>query len=80
MGWKAKGICIPNVGNCDETLPQINTGEFGTWAAPAFNGSDNPVSSFNEDLMWTRGKHTFKAGTCTSLRLTRAAGTAVHRW
>src|SRR5260370_5459500 len=61
-GWKAKGIGILNVNDCNETLAQIGPGEFGTWAAVAFNGSDTPTYSFNDDLMWTRGKHTFKGG------------------
>src|SRR5260370_32511485 len=61
-GWKAKGICILNVNYCNETLAQIGTGEFGTLAAVAFNGSDNPTYSFNDDLMGTRGKHTLKGG------------------
>jgi len=30
-GWKAKGICIENVPNCDSNLPMIGTGEFGNW-------------------------------------------------
>ena len=58
----AQGVCIPNVTDCTETLPQIGTGEFGNWAGVAFNGSDNPTHSFNDDLMWTRGKHIFKGG------------------
>ncbi len=61
-GYGKQGdICIPNVGECN-TLPIINTGNFGQWAGVGFNGSNNPGYSFNDDLTWTRGKHIFKGG------------------
>ena len=61
-GWKAKGICIQNVPNCDINLPMISTGEFGTWGGFGWNGWGSPTWSASEELSWSRGKHTIKAG------------------
>jgi hypothetical protein len=59
--WKDK-ICIPNVPACDRNLPIINFGDFAPWGGNGFNGSENPVYSFNDDLTWTHRKHIFKVG------------------
>jgi hypothetical protein len=59
--WKDK-ICIPNVPDCDRNLPVITMGDFPVWGGNGFNGSENPVYSFNDDLTWTRGKHVLKTG------------------
>ena len=59
--WKDK-ICIPNVPDCNRNLPIITMGDFPAWGGNGFNGSENPIYSFNDDLTWTRGKHIFKAG------------------
>ena len=61
MHWKDK-ICIPNVGDCDRNLPLITTGDFSQWGGNGFNGSENPVYSFNDDFTLNRGRHVFKAG------------------
>lgn len=61
-GWKAKGICIQNVPDCDSNLPMIGTGEFGTWGGFGHNGWGSPTFSINDELSWSRGKHTIKAG------------------
>ncbi|MEK7406040.1 MAG: TonB-dependent receptor, partial [Acidobacteriota bacterium] len=58
--WKDK-VCVPNVPNCDEALTRVNH-EFGTWGGYSGNGSFNPVRSFNDDLTYTIGKHSFKTG------------------
>ena len=55
------GICIPNVSTCN-TLPIIVTAEFGTWGGSGYSGSHNSTYSFNDDISWAKGKHTFKAG------------------
>jgi len=59
--WKDK-ICIPNVPDCDRNLPILIMGDFPQWGRSGFNGSENPIYSFNDDLTWTRGKHVLKAG------------------
>lgn len=61
-GWKAKGICMLGAPNCDVNLPMIATGEFGTWGGNGYNGSESPTYSFNDNVDWIRGRHTFKAG------------------
>jgi hypothetical protein len=49
MHWKDK-ICIPNIGDCDRNLPLITSGDFSQWGGNGFNGSENPIYSFNDDL------------------------------
>ncbi|MCX6629628.1 MAG: carboxypeptidase regulatory-like domain-containing protein [Candidatus Solibacter sp.] len=61
-GWKAKGICMPNVPNCDINLPLLGTGDFGQWGGYGYNGSENPTYSFHDDISLNMGKHFFKAG------------------
>jgi hypothetical protein len=60
MSWKDK-ICFKNSPNCDEALHRVNH-EFGIWGGYSANGSFNPIRSFNDDLTFTKGKHTFKGG------------------
>lgn len=62
MGWKAKGICVPNTPDCDRSLVQVDVGDFGTWGGVGYSGSLNPVYSFNNDLNWMHGKHLLKVG------------------
>ena len=50
---------IPTI---NRNLPIVNFGDFPAWGGSGFNGSENPVYSFNDDLSWTRGKHIFKMG------------------
>jgi len=59
--WKDK-ICIPNVPDCNSNLPIVTISDFTAWGGNGFNGSENPVYSFNDDLSITRGKHIFKLG------------------
>jgi len=59
--WQNK-ICVPNVPDCNRNLPILTMGDFPVMGGNGFNGSENPVYSFNDDLTWTRGKHIFKAG------------------
>ena len=59
--WQDK-LCIQNVPDCNRNLPTIQLADFPSWGGSGFNGSENPVYSFNDDLSWTRGKHIFKMG------------------
>ncbi|MDX1980478.1 MAG: TonB-dependent receptor, partial [Bryobacteraceae bacterium] len=61
-GWKAKGICLNNVEDCDATFPQISFSDYAVWGASGITGSRNFVYSFGDDLTVTRGRHTFKMG------------------
>jgi hypothetical protein len=61
-GWKAKGVCLQNVWDCDATFPQISFSDFATWGGSGITGSRNTVYSFGDDLTITRGQHTLKMG------------------
>jgi hypothetical protein len=60
--WSAKGICLQNAWNCDVNFPIIQFSEYDTWGGDAFDGSDNNVRTFGDDLTITHGSHTFKMG------------------
>ncbi len=59
--WKDK-FCLPNVPICNNNLSTVNFSEFNVWGGPSNNGSENTVFSFNDDVNWIKGKHSFKAG------------------
>lgn len=60
--WKDK-ICIANVPDCDQNLTKFTfSNGYGQWGADANNGSENLIMSFNDDVTWIKGKHTFKFG------------------
>jgi len=61
-GWKAKGICLPNVPDCDATFPQLSFSDYSQWGGTGITGSRNSVYSFGNDLTITRGRHTIKTG------------------
>ncbi len=61
-GWKAKGICINGVQDCDATFPQIAFSDYTQWGGNGITGSRHSVYSFGDDLTITRGRHTLKAG------------------
>src|SRR5271157_691967 len=64
VGWKSKGICIPNYPDCNDDFPQVNfaNSEFTSWGVPAPNGSDNIVVEIHDDMTKTIGSHTLKWG------------------
>jgi len=60
--WSGK-FCLPNVPICDSNLSSVDfSGQFSQWGGTSDNGSENTVYSFNDDLTWIRGKHSFKIG------------------
>ncbi len=62
VGWKSKGICVPNWPNCNLNFPIENFSDETTWGVGAPNGSDNIVVEFRDDLTKVHGSHTFKLG------------------
>lgn len=62
ISWKDK-ICIGNVPDCDQNLVNFNfSNGYSQWGGRANNGSENAVYSFNDDISWVKGRHSFKAG------------------
>ncbi|MBI3210016.1 MAG: TonB-dependent receptor [Candidatus Solibacter usitatus] len=60
--WKSI-VCMPNVPDCDQNLVNLRfSNGYGDWGGPANNGSENTIYSFNDDISWIRGSHSFKAG------------------
>jgi len=63
VGWKEKGICIPNYPDCNANFPVIGFGgDFTTWGVAAPNGSDRLVFEVKDDMTKITGPHTFKWG------------------
>jgi hypothetical protein len=62
QGWKAKGVCLKGAWNCDVSFPIITFSDYNTWGPAALDGSDNNSRTFGNDLTFSKGRHTFKAG------------------
>lgn len=60
--WSAKGICLKGAWDCNRNLLIAEFSDYNTWVARAYDGSENFVFSFGDDLTLIRGKHTFKLG------------------
>ena len=62
-GWKNK-FCYPNTPNCDLDMVNLTFGGDGyrQWGSSGKSGSNQPVFSFNDNLTWSRGRHTLKFG------------------
>ncbi|MBL8230800.1 MAG: TonB-dependent receptor [Bryobacterales bacterium] len=61
-GWEQKGICLKGAWDCNRNLLIAEFSDYNTWVARAYDGSENFVFSFGDDVTITKGKHTFKAG------------------
>jgi hypothetical protein len=61
-GYKAKGVCMPGVIDCDQTLPTIQFSDYPTWGGSAGDGAENYLYSAGDDLTVTHGRHTLKFG------------------
>jgi len=61
--WK-KDFCLPNVPDCNKNLTTLLFSGDGLsqWGSYSDSGSHNPLFSFNDDVTWVRGRHTFKFG------------------
>mgnify|MGYP005852058859 CR=1 FL=1 len=60
--WSAKGICLKGAWDCNRNLLIAEFSDYSTWVARAYDGSENFVFSFGDDLTVTKGKHTLKLG------------------
>ena len=61
-GWEQKGICVKGAWDCNRNLLIVTNSDYNRWVASAYDGSENFTFSFGNDLTWTKGKHTIKAG------------------
>ena len=61
--WQSK-FCYPNVINCNLDLMPVFFGSDGytQWGSGGDSGSNQPVYSYNDNLTWVHGRHTFKFG------------------
>jgi Carboxypeptidase regulatory-like domain len=62
-GWQSV-VCVPNVPDCNQNLFQVgfSSNGYSTWGSQDQNAAPEETISFNDDLTWVRGKHTFKFG------------------
>lgn len=60
--WESKGICLKGAWDCNRNLLIAEFSDYNTWVARAYDGSENFVFSFGDDITITKGKHTFKGG------------------
>ncbi len=75
--WKDK-LCIPNVPDCNENLPIISfSNGYTTWGAQSYNGSENTIYGFHDDMSWIKGKHQLKFGGMYQLNHYNGFGHAV---
>jgi hypothetical protein len=62
INWKDQ-VCLKNVPDCGNNLLQVVfNGEFTDWSGASNGGSENTTYSFNDDMTYVSGKHTFKWG------------------
>jgi hypothetical protein len=61
-GWEQKGICLKGAWDCNRNLLRVTFSDYSTWVANAYDGSENFVFSWGDDVTITKGKHTFKIG------------------
>jgi carboxypeptidase family protein len=56
------GLCFKNAVDCKVNFPAVEFTEFNTWGGVAENGTYQPLWALKDDLSYTTGKHSFKAG------------------
>jgi hypothetical protein len=61
-GWEKKGICVKGAWDCNRNLLIVENSDYNTWVARAYDGSENFVFSFGDDITISKGKHTLKGG------------------
>ena len=61
-GWQQQGVCLQGAWDCNRNLLRVDFSDYSSWVANAYDGSENFVFSFGDDLTITRGKHTLKLG------------------
>ncbi len=60
--WEAKGVCLKGAWDCNRNLLKVDFSDYSNWVAAAYDGSENFVFSYGNDLTWIKGKHTLKFG------------------
>lgn len=60
--WEAQGVCLKGAWDCNRNLLKVDFSDYSNWVASAYDGSENFVFSYGNDLTWIKGKHTFKFG------------------
>ncbi len=60
--WSQKGVCLDGAWDCDRNLLMATYSDYSSWVANAYDGSENFVFSYGNDLTWIKGNHTFKFG------------------
>ncbi|MCW5979997.1 MAG: TonB-dependent receptor [Bryobacteraceae bacterium] len=60
--WSSQGVCLQGAWDCNRNLMAATFSDYNTWVANAYDGSENFVFSFGNDLTWIRGKHSVKFG------------------
>src|SRR5690606_6504055 len=72
--WRAKGICIPNVIDCNDNFGQIGFSEFESWGGASSNGTKQPRWTIKNDLSLMAGNHTMKFGVTYDLQESNGFG------
>ncbi|MCC6262718.1 MAG: TonB-dependent receptor [Bryobacterales bacterium] len=61
-GWESKGVCLAGAWDCNRNLFSAQFSDYSRWVADAYDGSENFVFSYGNDLTWIKANHTFKFG------------------
>jgi hypothetical protein len=60
--WESQGVCLKGAWDCNRNLLKADFSDYSGWVANAYDGSENFVFSFGNDITWIKNKHTIKFG------------------